>query len=261
MYKYTLSSPVAFFAVSLIVTFLLPTRIYADDQIDAKEIVRKMDRVLRGDSSQGYYRMSIVDPDWKRTLRLRAWEKRKDKKTFIRILSPPKEKGIVTLKIGFEMWNYLPRVERTIKIPPSMMMNPWMGSDFTNDDLVKASSIVKDYTHQVLSEKMMRGQMAYKIELLPIPDAPVVWGRILVWVRKSDSMPLRQEFFSERGELIRMLTFSNIKAVRGRTIPTQWEMTPMNKEGRKTTMEVLDIEIDAPIDDAIFSFRNLKKVR
>ncbi len=220
-----------------------------------------MDLILRGDSSFGVYRMSITDPDWQRTLTLKAWEKRVDNRTFIEVLSPPKEAGIVTLKIIHEMWNYLPRVERVIKIPPSMMMQPWMGSDFSNDDLVKASSIVRDYSHKVLEEVLIRGEEAYKVELLPMPEAPVVWGKILAWVRIVDSMPLRQEFFNEDGELIRVLDFRDIRRIRGREIPVFWEMTPVKKPGRKTVMEVIDLQIDIDIDDSVFSIQNLKGAR
>lgn len=228
---------------------------------DAKAIIEKMDLILRGDSSFGTYKMTIIDPDWQRTLTLKAWEKRKNKKTFIHILSPPKEKGIVTLKIGNEMWNYLPRVERVIKIPPSMMLQPWMGSDFTNDDLVKSSSLVRDYHHKILAEEKIQTFDTYKVELLPKPEAPVVWGRIVSWVRKKDSMPLKQEYYNERDELIRVLTFSAIKEVRGKVIPTQWEMIPTKKKARKTIMQVLDLRIDVQINDAVFSLKNLKQVR
>lgn len=162
-----------------------------------------MDLLLRGDSSFGAYRMTITDPDWQRTVTLNAWENRVEDKTFIEILAPAKEAGIVTLNIDYEMWNYLPRVERVVKIPPSMMFQPWMGSDFTNDDLMKASSIVTDYAHGIVAEENLAGYPAYKVELVPRPDAPVVWGRILAWVRQADSMPLRQEFFAEDGELTR----------------------------------------------------------
>lgn len=209
----------------------------------------------------GTYEMTIKDPRWERTLKLKAWEMRKEKKSFIRILSPPKEKGIGTLKIGLEMWNYLPRVERIIKIPPSMMMQPWMGSDFTNDDLVKESSIVEDYLHRVIGEEKIGGFDAYRVEAVPKPDAPVVWGKILYWVRKKDFIPLKQEFYSERGELIRVMTFSEIKEMGGRVLPTYWEMVPVKKEGRMTTLRILEAEFDIPIPEEIFTLRNLKRVR
>lgn len=229
--------------------------------VDASEIIRRMEQILRGDSSYGVYRMSITDPDWQRTLEFQAWEKRHDGKTFIRILAPAKEAGIVTLKVGQEMWNYLPRVERVIRIPPSMMMQSWMGSDFTNDDLVKVSSILDDYTHRVLGAEEIAGEQAWKVELLPREDAPVIWGRLLAWVRQRDSMPLRQEFYDEQGALVRVLEFSDIAVLGGREVPRRWEMTPADRNGRRTVMELVELELDLAIDDEVFSLQNLKKAR
>jgi len=233
----------------------------AEEVGSGREIIRRMDTLMRGDTSAGIYEMTVRDPNWERTLRLRVWEKGREKKTFIRILSPPKEEGIGTLKIGFEMWNYLPKVEKTIKVPPSMMMQAWMGSDFTNDDLVKESSIVEDYVHRVIREVKIEGFDAYQIEAVPRPDAPVVWDKILYWVRKGDYVPLRQEFYSEKGELIRVMTFSEIKAMGGRVIPTLWQMRPIKKPGRETTLRVIAVEFNQPIDDEIFTLRNLMRVR
>lgn len=234
---------------------------FAEAAVDGKDIIRKMDSLLRGATSYGLYEMTITDPEWKRTLRLKAWEIRKEKKMFIRVLAPKKEEGIGTLKIGNEMWNYLPRVEKVIKVPPSMMMQSWMGSDFTNDDLVKESSIVEDYAHTLAGAETVGGSEAYRIEAVPLPDAPVVWDRIIYWVRKSDYVPLRQEFYGEKGELVRLLTFSDVKFIGGRTIPTFWRMKPVKKENRETTMRILDAEFDSPIDEAIFTLKNLKTER
>ncbi len=241
--------------------FLSRKDLCAEERLSGKEIVRRVDHLLRGETSFGIYEMTITDPNWKRTLRLKVWEKRKDKKTFIRILSPAKEKGIGTLKIGFEMWNYLPRVERIIKIPPSMMMQPWMGSDFTNDDLVKESSIVEDYTHRIIGEGTYNGEEVYRVEALPKPDAAVVWGKILFWVRKKEFIPLMEEFYSEKGELIRVMTFSEIREMGGRVIPTFWRMKPVKKKGRETSLRILKIEFNKRLSNTIFTLRNLKRVR
>lgn len=250
-----------FFLIIFFVLKLTAPAIAAVEVIDGKEIVKQMDILMRGDTMTGLYEMTIRDPSWERTLRLRAWENRKEKKTFIRILSPPKEEGIGTLKIGFEMWNYLPKVEKIIKVPPSMMMQAWMGSDFTNDDLVKESSIVEDYDHRMAGEVKVDGVDAYKIEATPKPDVPVVWDKIIYWIRKKDYVPLRQEFYSEKGELIRVMTFSDIREMGGRVIPTLWKMRPVKKEGRETTLRIIEIEYNKPIDDEVFTLRNLKKVR
>lgn len=223
-----------------------------------REILERVERLLWGSTVQGEYEMSITTPRWQRTLALRLWMER-PRRSFVRILSPAKEAGIGSLRIGSEMWNYLPSVERVIKIPPSMMLQPWMGSDFTNDDLVKESSILDDYTHQVLGMTTADGQEAYQIEATPKPQAAVVWGRVLYLVRKRDFMPLRQEFFSERGELVRVLSFSEVRSVGARTLPTRWEMRPVAKPGNLTTIVLKDAVFDRPVDEAIFTQRHLQK--
>jgi outer membrane lipoprotein-sorting protein len=156
------------------------------------------------------------------------------------------------------MWNYLPKVERTIKIPPSMMLQPWMGSDFTNDDLVKESSIVYDYIHTVIAQENIDGKIVYKINLIPKPDAAVTWGKIIFWIRKDDYVPLREEFYDEHNKLIKVLEYSQIKQMSDRAIPTIWKMVSKVKEGNATTIEVEDALYNQPVDENIFSLSNLK---
>lgn len=223
-----------------------------------REIVERVERLLWASTMQGEFEMSVVTPRWRRTMSLRVWMERPTR-SFVRILAPAKEAGIGSLRIGAEMWNYLPNVERTIKIPPSMMLQPWMGSDFTNDDLVKASNAVNDYTHKVLRVESVDGTRAYVIEAVPKPEAAVVWGRILYWVRAADSVPLKEEFYGERGELVRVLTFSDVRPIGGRTVPTRWEMRPLAKPGNSTVILLKSARYDQPIDPEVFTQRYLQK--
>lgn len=220
----------------------------------ARDLLDRVETLLWGKTVQGEYEMTITTPRWQRTLALRAWMER-PRRSFIRIAAPAKEKGIGSLRIGAEMWNYLPNVERTIKIPPSMMLQPWMGSDLTNDDLVKSSSIIDDYTHRIVREE---GD-AWVLELLPRPESAVVWGKILYWVRKADSIPLKEEFYDERGGLVRTMTFSEVRSLGGRTVPTRWEIRPADKPGNSTTFVIRSAVYDRPIDPEIFTQRNLQK--
>jgi len=223
-----------------------------------REILDRMESLVWGKTLQGAYEMSIVTPRWQRTLALHVWMER-PRRSFVRIDAPAKEAGIGSLRIGNEMWNYLPSVERTIKIPPSMMLQPWMGSDFTNDDLVKESSVLDDYTQKVLAGVTLDGQTAYQVEAVPKPEAAVVWGRIVYWVRKSDFVPLKQEFYDERGELVRVMSFTEVRDVGGRKVPTRWEMRPQNKPGHFTIVVLKDATYDQPIAPEVFSQRNLQK--
>ena len=223
-----------------------------------REIVESVENLLWSQTMQGEFEMTIATPRWTRTLSLRAWLDR-PKRSFIRILAPAKEAGIGSLRIGAEMWNYLPNVERTIKIPPSMMMQPWMGSDFTNDDLVKESSVVDDYTHRVLAVETVADAPVVVVEATPKPEAAVVWGKIVFRVRKNDFIPLSVEYYDERGELVRVMTYSEVRAIGGRTLPTRWEMRPRDKPGNVTAVVLKSAVYDRPIDPEIFTQRNLQK--
>ena len=243
------------YAVLLALLFCTPV---VAQEPTGHDILDRVENLLWAKTLRGQYEMSIVTPRWQRTLAMRVWMDR-PRRSFIRIEAPAKEAGIGSLRIGSEMWNYLPSVERTIKIPPSMMLQPWMGSDFTNDDLVKESSILDDYTQRVLGTPVVDGEVVYQVEAVPKPDAAVVWGRILYWVRKSDFMPLKQEFFNERGELVRVMSFSDVRNVGGRRLPTRWEMRPVAKPGNVTTVLLKDAVFNPPIDDEVFTQRNLQK--
>lgn len=233
----------------------------ADAQsLTAKEIIQKADEKSRGKTSQGTMTLTIVRPDWKRSLTFKAWSKGRDY-SLIYIMSPAKEKGQVFLKRGKEMWNWMPSIERLIKIPPSMMMQSWMGSDFTNDDLVKESSIIHDYTHKLIGEELVREQLCYKVELTPLPDAPVVWGKIITWITQSGFDMWKAVYYDEDLEPVNTMNSYNLKVMGDREIPTVMEIIPANKKGNKTILQVNNLVFDQPIGDSFFSQQNMKKVR
>ena len=227
--------------------------------VDVEAIVKKVDQLYRSETSYAEMEMHIATPHWERTLAMTVWTKGMGK-TFIRITAPKKEQGVATLRIGNEMWNYLPKTNKVMKIPPSMMMGSWMGSDFTNDDLVKESSMLNDYTYQLITPEDASPDRHY-IELTPKEDSPIVWGRIVAAVRASDYIPVWQHFYDEEGNLMRILNFKEIKMFGDKTAPSVMEMLPQNKEGHKTVVRFLNATFDSAIDDKIFTRRNLQKRR
>ena len=201
-------------------------------ELDVKKWVQEADEKMRGTSSKSIFSMTIQRKSWSRTITMKAWSIGNDY-SLMYILSPAKEKGQVFLKRGNEMWNWIPSIERMVKIPPSMMMQSWMGSDFTNDDLVKESSLVKDYTHKLVAEEQLQGYNCYKIELIPTEDAPVVWGKIYMWISKKEKHWLRAEYYDEDGYLMKYEVLSDIKMVDDREMPTRLEMIPADEEDQK----------------------------
>lgn len=234
---------------------LLVAPLPAQDQ--ARDIVDKVDQLYRSSSSRAEVEMRITTPHWERTLAITAWSKG-TQRTFIRITEPKKERGTATLRVGNEMWNYLPATDKVIKVPPSMMMGSWMGSDFNNDDLVKESSMVEDYTYRMMAPAQpVAGELS--VEMIPKPGVAVVWGRLVLAVRARDYLPLRVEYYDERNSLMRVITYSAIKAMGGKSIPTVMELVPRNKQGNRTVITYRTIEFDLPLRDDVFSQRNLKK--
>jgi outer membrane lipoprotein-sorting protein len=223
---------------------------------EALEIARKMDELYRSTSSHSELEMEIVTPHWSRKLKMEVWTVGTDK-TFVRILAPLKEKGVGTLRIGSEMWNYLPRVNKIIKIPPSMMMSSWMGSDFTNDDLVREFTFVEDYDFQLVRPAGAKEDLLY-LEARPKPGVPVVWTRVVIAVRKSDFLPVWEEYYGERDQLFRRIDFSDIRKFGRREVPAVMELVPANKEGHRTMLRYLSIEFDVAVDPEVMTLRHLR---
>ena len=228
--------------------------------VDALSIIKKADEKLRGETSNGIMKMTIVRPSWSREITMKSWSKGTDY-SLILITSPARDKGAAFLKREKEIWNWQPTIDRTIKLPPSMMMQSWMGSDFTNDDLVRESSIVKDYTHKLLGSETVNGYACHKIELIPKEDAPVVWGKVLLWIDQKEYMQMKTEFYDEDDYLVNTMLGKAVKQLDGKTLPSIMEVIPAEEEGHKTIIEYIDLAFDKPIKESFFSIQNMKRVR
>lgn len=234
---------------------------YAQDDEKARAIVKKAHEITLGETSKSTMTMEIVRPEWSRSVSMQTWSMGTDY-YIIYILSPARDKGQVFLKRENNMWNWIPSIGRMIKIPPSMMMSSWMGSDFNNDELMKESSLVKDYTHQIVGEEEIEGYNCYKIELTPLPSAPVVWGKVMLWISIEKSFTLKSEFYDEDGKLINIQTASKIKKFGDRELPSHMEMIPVNKEGHKTILDIEKAEYNVKdINEKMFSQQMMKRIR
>jgi len=225
--------------------------VFADD--DAAALLVKMDELFRSKSSVATMKMQIITPNWQRTLEMQSWTRGMDD-TFIRVLSPRKDRGVATLKIDKEMWNYFPKINKVIKVPPSMMMGSWMGSDFTNDDLVREVSLVKEYE----VSKKVEGDN-YRLTLIPKENTVTVWGKIEFIVNQQTLLPIEQSYFNEKGVKVRSMEFSDIRDFNGKKMPAIMTMIPLNKTGHKTVIEYVEAEFDIELGDNVFTLRNLQK--
>jgi hypothetical protein len=240
----------------LLIFYLLPELF--SSELTSQEILDKIDRMWRCESSIGTYQMKIKTSHWERNLRIKSWTKGLDY-TLIRIEYPKKEKGVSTLKVENNLWNYLPKINRVVKVPSSLMMGSWMGSHFTNDDLVKESTLADDYHHSITFRGVREGQEVYEITLLPKEEAAVVWGKVIILARKNDLMPLHEIFYDENDKPVREMKLTDVKMMGGRLLPTTMTIVPYDKPGEFTEVTYLEISFDMELSDTFFSLRNLKR--
>lgn len=212
---------------------------------------------MRGNTFQAELTIRTIRPSWSREMALKAWAKGGDY-ALILITSPKKDKGISFLKRKKEVWNWMPVLERTIKLPPSMMAQSWMGTDFNNDDLVRESSVLSDYTHKIIGDTLFQGRSCYLIELLPRPESAVVWGKLILCIDKKDFIELHTRFYDEDGSLVNTMNAYDIKLMDNRLIPTRIEMIPADKKKQRTEMIYNSILYNRPIDDGFFIIENMK---
>ncbi len=229
-------------------------------QITAKGILEKMELQMKGNSMYAEMSMTTVRPRYSREVTMKTWLKGDDY-SMILISSPARDKGITYLKRGKEIWNYVPNIDRLIKLPPSMMSQSWMGSDFSNDDLVRESSSINDFNHRIVDTVKYQGFDCWILELIPKASSSVVYGKVKIWVSRTTFLQLRTENYDEKGVLVSTLLASEIKYMGGRTIPTKIEIIPSDKKNQKTILRYIDVKFNTPINDGFFSVQNMKNLR
>jgi len=229
-----------------------------EQPLTPRQILDKVDDLFRSKSSQALATMTVTTTHWQRSLSLEMWSKGKEQSLF-RILAPKKEKGTATLRSGNDIWNYLPKVKRVIKLPSSMMAASWMGSHFTNDDLVKESRMADDYTFEITFSGEKEGQKIVEVTCHPKPEAAVVWGKVIVRALKKEYLPLFIKYFDEDLRLARTMTFSEVSQFGRRTIPSLVTMVPEDKPKESTVIHYKQMDFDIDLKDSFFSLRTLQR--
>ncbi|MCK5846356.1 MAG: outer membrane lipoprotein-sorting protein [Bacteroidales bacterium] len=242
---------------SLIVAFFF---IQAQPDITASEIIQKANDLRYGETSVGTMNMKVVRPTWSRSISMKMWTKGTDYSMVI-ITAPAKEKGQVFMKRKTEMWNWIPRISRMIKLPPATMSQGWMGSDYTNDDMMNEGSLITDFNHKILRNETIDGLDCYVIESVPKDDGEVIWGKKILWVSKEGFFNLKTESYDEDMYLVKTETASNIIQMGGKKLPSHIEIIPADDPGNKTIVDLVDIEFDKKIEDSFYSQQNMKRIR
>lgn len=224
------------------------------------EILDRMEQVMRGNSNEAEMTMKIERPRYEREVSMRSWQYGREHSMIV-ITAPSRDEGTAYLMRGSDIWNYDPRIDRTTRMPSSMMAQSWMGSDFTNDDLVRDSDIVEDYEHELLRTEEYEGREAYVIEMIPKPDIPIVWGKVKMWVCTEDYIQLRLENYDQRNELVNTMKLDQITRFGDREIPARITVIPADKDNERTILTYQHLEFDVDIDEGFFTQRNMQRVQ
>jgi len=221
-------------------------------------LLKRFDEMYESSGTTAQVQITIVKPKKTRTLRMRMWGKGEDKALMV-IDAPTRDAGTATLKVGNNLWNYLPKISRTIRVPPSMMMGSWMGSDLTNDDIVRESSYEEDYTSEFVGHST--DPTGWKVRLDARPDVVGLWDRVEIVFSYDDKLPVQSQFFDRKGRLSRTMRLEEVKEIGGRRIPTLLTIIPEREEGRRTELRYLHVEFDVKLDDSMFSLSQLERRR
>ncbi len=246
--------------IAVVALLISPNFSFIQQHPSAKEIINKANNNKFGQSSESIMEMTIVRPKWSRSITMKSWTLGKDY-SMVLITAPAKEKGQVFLKHKSEMWNWIPTISRMIKLPPSMMSQGWMGSDYTNDDMVNEGALVNEFSHKILREEKIENTDCYVIESVPNDNSDVIWGKKITWVSKDKFLPLKTESYDEDLYLVKTETSSKIRQMGGKTIPTVFTIIPADEPSQKTIIVIKSIKFDKEISKSFFSQQNMKRVK
>jgi outer membrane lipoprotein-sorting protein len=250
-----------FFIITIISMSVVNRFPLSAQEFSATEIIRKAEDKFNGEKS-GFMlmTMSIIRPTWQRSVEFKNWSLGKEFALTL-VTAPAKDAGQTFLKRGTEMWSWNPSINRLIKLPPSMMSQGWMGSDYTNDDILKESSVVNDYIHEITGVESITGRECYRIKMVAKENSSVIWGHQIRWIDKKDFLVLKAELYDEDGVLVRTENGSDIKTMDGRIVQTKIELLPADEPGNKTVIIIKEMKFNIPVAESFFSQQNMKNVR
>lgn len=245
-------------AAALLVLLARPAPLAAAPaEPDVAALLHHLDDLYRSTSSVARMELAVVNPRSTRTLRLRAWT-RGEEEVLVVVEAPPREEGTATLRVGQNLWNWLPRIARTIRVPPAMMLSSWMGTDFTNDDLVKESSLHDDFEAKV--ERRSDSPPGWWLRLDVKPGVVGRWARIDLLV-SDERLPVEERHYDRKGRLARTMTFDEVTVLGGRRLPARLVLVPADVEGQRTELRYLDVAFDVELPDETFSLSRLERGR
>ena len=223
-------------------------------------VTQKLDDLYRSKSSVARIRMEVKTKHFERALEIDAWSIGEDDALMV-IRAPARERGTATLRTDEGLWNYAPRADRLMRIPSGMLSESWMGSHFTNDDLMRESSWDDDYdtTLDWFEPPDEKGATYLRATMIPKKNAAVVYTKVVQVLTADAWLPVRAEYYDGH-EIVRRMHFEDVKVMGGRMLPTVMRVVPTDKPDELTRVVYERIEFDGKIDRDLFTPRGLRRM-
>jgi outer membrane lipoprotein-sorting protein len=236
----------------------VPDTFLKDGKLDLEAVVKYFEDLYRSDSSISVVELTVTRPRSTRTMTMKVWTRGRDK-ALILIQQPVREAGAATLKVDANLWNYLPRIKRTIRIPPSMMLASWMGTDLTNDDLVRESSFSEDYAYQLVGRS--NDPAGWVVRFDAKPGLVGLWNRIELLLSADGTIPLQARYYDRKSRLARTMSWDDVRELGGRRLPVHMTLVPEDEPGHRTELHYREIQFDVDVPESTFSLSNLEQQR
>jgi outer membrane lipoprotein-sorting protein len=226
----------------------------------AEQILKKAEQKLTASTIEADLDITIKRPKWTKTMGLKTWGKGSDY-AMAYVKSPAKDAGTVYLKAGNDVYNYLPKIKKTVKLPANLLSQNWMGTDMSTDDIVKLTKLTTDYKATLAGSVTLSDRDCYVLLLLPKPDASVLWGKMVLAIDKQDYIQMKTLFYDEDMELVNTVIASQVKNMGGKMLASKMVMIPAGKKGQTTTVIYSSMKFDSPISASFFTKSNMSNVK
>lgn len=239
-----------------LLSFLVSIQVSAQN---VNDILKNFQKKYFTDKIVAEIEVTVTRPKWKKTMTLQTWAIGNDYAA-AKVLSPEKDKGTVFLKNNKEVWNYLPNIKKTVKMPMNIMSSSFMASDISTDEIIRFTSLESDYTPKIVGEELVAGIACHKIELTPKADKKVIWGKIILLIDKADYIQMKTELYDNKLTKVTTLEGSKIKLLGGKKLASVYKVTPHNKKNQVTTIEYLSVNFSPKLDKAFFAKANIGEI-
>jgi outer membrane lipoprotein-sorting protein len=225
--------------------------------LSAEEIIQRVDDNRVYTSIEYQATMTISMGDKVREKSFFGYARGEDH-AYIEFIAPARDKGTRFLKLGEEMWMYIPAVEKPTKIAGHMLRQSLMGSDFSYDDFTENDRLIELYDIELIGVDTIEDRPCYVLELVAKVEE-VTYYRQKLWVSQDDYIPIKTELYARSGKLMKEFRVLETKVIGSYNFPVRIKMTNKLRQSTFTELVFQKIDLDVSIPSNIFTKAYLER--